>query len=832
MKTATVRRPAAAALGVLAALIVFAAPARAAAVVRGRVYLAGRADPAVIWPPGTGRAPLPGVLVSDGYTFVETDAQGRYQLPLNEAARWVAVVNPPGTMPDPRLYRMLPAAPEIPPEVDFQLAPLALEPGRPFRFAHHSDLHLSRDYHVDHLYQAIGRHLARLPAPVLFALDSGDISIDAIEHMEWARALFDRYPVPVFTVKGNHDRDRAGREAYRGETMERLFHPLYYAFTCGNYLFLNYPWLVFRNEALAWTERLLERVGDDLFVVVNMHHWDGLRAHATELIDLLRRHNGRGAFWGHYHSTQVGLVEGLASFGINSGRSHIRDLGAPAFNLVTAWPDGRLVADQRKAGFEKNLALVNPPRGGALKRGGTVPLLVNAYDTARPVRSVRVTVRGTLGGELLARVTLENGGGMAWGGRLPAGRDWPDPVVLLVEATDDTGAVWPLLERLVGVPDPAPEARVEPGADWGMYQGGPGRPGAAAAGPAPPLELAWVHVNRNFGFSAPVVAGGRVFAALANNSDPVDPVTVMVALDARSGDTLWTHELAGGRSPRSTPATDGRRVVFQACDGFVAALDAETGRRLWESELMVSQLNSAQIFLRGSPLVSAGHAFFGLARFSAAFDLATGREQWSQLPDGGSRSWANPSSLLGAGRLFSPEGGRLRALDPATGEEAWRVSAGGNITPALGENYLFATGRDDQRAWFIRALDPADGRIAWQTPLEGEPGFSGPATGGGRVFLAHGETTGAYCADSGHPLWRVETGEAVAAPVLVGEHLYLATGGGRLLALEAASGATAWDYDLGTRVTSGLAVSGNALFVTGRNGALYAFTAPGETEPR
>lgn len=790
---------------------------------RGRVHLVRENENEVQ------REALSDVLVTDGFSFTETCEEGRYEIELNENARTVFFINPHGTMPTVDLHQVLPDDRESMPDIDFEVRPLSQSPDEPFYFLHHSDLHLARDYHIDLLYERMGRHIERMPESPLFALDSGDVSNDSIERMEWASELFDRYPIPVFTCKGNHDRDRGGREAFRGETMEQLFAPLYYGFTVGNYLFLNYPWISFRDQAMDWTEELLERIGDDYHVVVNLHHLDGMRGRADDLFGLLKEYDGKGLFWGHYHTSQIVEVDGIPTFGITSGRTHIRDLGRPAFSLIRAEPDGRMTADKRKGGFEKYLELVNPPQklaleahwGEGLKRGRSFPLLVNAYDTARDVASVSVTVTEPGGSPVIEKVQLEGHGAGAWTGRLEVGMDWYDPVLMFVEAVDESGAQWPVLERQVWVADPEPPVEIRTDENWGMYQGGPSRRGfSSGADIEPPLELAWVHVNRNFGLSAPVFANGMIFAGIMNNSEPSEPYPVLAAVDADTGETVWTHKQEGGRSPRSTPATDGSIVVYQACDGYVAALDAENGEILWESDILVSELAGAQVFLRASPFIAGNTVFVGAASFSAAFDLADGAVKWSRIPGSGSRSWANPSSAMYKDIVLSPEGGRLYARDPDDGTELWS-SGNNNLTPAAGSNYIFVTDGDE-----FKAINPEDGSAVWATSIPSGRFFSSPAVGRDTVVLSQHHTLFAYSKEDGSMVWKTETGGMTASPVIAGQHVYCVTEGGRLLAVHLESGDIDWEFDLDTKVTSGIAVSGNTLFITGRNGALYAFSKP------
>lgn len=91
------------------------------------------------------------------------------------------------------------------------------------------------------------------------------------------------------------------------------------------------------------------------------------------------------------------------------------------------------------------------------------------------------------------------------------------------------------------------------------------------------LELAWAYAIPS-GAAGPVsVAGDRVYLATGTGE--------VVALDAKSGCTLWSH--ATDRLVRSvsiaTLSNDRSIVVFGDGHAFVTALDARNGRRLWST---------------------------------------------------------------------------------------------------------------------------------------------------------------------------------------------------------------------------------------------------------
>ena len=807
------------------------------------------------------QSPMTGVLVTDGYSFAETNEEGYYQIDLHEHARWVAFVNPQGTTPTEQLYYMVPDdSDEIEhAEYNFTVTSAKHAPNEPFRFVHHSDLHFHSQSDVENIYNGIARHVHRMPDRPAFIIDSGDVSVDSRKTMEFAREYFDYYKIPAFTVQGNHDRVRIpGVEAYRGQTMEELFYPLYYGFTYNNYLFLNYPWETDSEASVNWTEKLLSRIGHDYHIVINLHHWSGLGPYHADLYELAREYEAKAVLSGHYHTNQVMDIDGLPSFAIaRGGPGHQRALDYPSINVFTAYPDGKLVADYRNTQFEQHVRLVYPSETAPFWRGQVSPVQVNAYDTALDVVRVRVSIHNPQNNARITSVALENNGGHAWAGRLIPDSNWPDEVVVQVEVTDEQRETWEKIQRHVRVSNASRFASPATDVDWGMYRGGPDRTGFSEKSTVvPPLRLAWVHLDRSFGLSAPVVANGRVFAGIANNQTANDPVPVIISLDGVTGEQLWSYEIQG-RSIRNTLATDGETVVAHLDDGKIIGLDANSGQLIWENTNMMrryqnmkhpSGIEHNQIFLRGSPMIVGNRFFIGLQDFGGVGSLKTGRFYWKHLPDQGVRSFANPSWTKSQNILLRP-GSSIQAIDPETGELIWQedialsqvhaISFGGQTTPVFDGETFYYPAPPESRQWAVQALDAESGDIRWQTSLEGQANrvFSSAAVGPQRLYFALGESGNQiYALDkvSGEVDWKLEFLEDgsgfEAGVVLAGEYLYAVTTNGRLYGLEAASGKVVWQHDLYTKVSSGIAVSGNMLYITGHNGAMYAFVSITEIE--
>jgi hypothetical protein len=230
-------------LGLATALLTAAAPP-AAGGVSGVVFedanRNGRRDP--------GEKGLEAIVVSDQRGVVRTDKEGRYSLPPAAGARPVFVSLPDGWGASGSFWRANDGSTA---SADFGLVRRSASSST-FTFLHASDTHLD---------EASLPHLVRLREMVAekkpdFVVLTGDLVRDSLRVGEdKARPLFElvtselkKFPVPVFTIPGNHDifgieRERSHVSADNplyGRAMYRKFlGPDYYSFTWGGVRFLG-----------------------------------------------------------------------------------------------------------------------------------------------------------------------------------------------------------------------------------------------------------------------------------------------------------------------------------------------------------------------------------------------------------------------------------------------------------------------------------------------------------------------------------------------------------------------------------------------------------------
>jgi len=235
--------------------------------------------------------------------------------------------------------------------------------------------------------------------------------------------------------------------------------------------------------------------------------------------------------------------------------------------------------------------------------------------------------------------------------------------------------------------------------------------------------------------------------------------------------------------------------------------------------------------LASSPIVANGRVYtidtLGAVR---AFDAQTGAMFWaSQTPN----DKGNEMSLYGGGiaydngRIFATNGlGYVAALDEATGGILWQVRPGGPLrgAPTVDNGALYVMSQDNQ----IYSLKELDGSSNWSQAaaleIAGVFGSASPAVGAGTVVagFSSGELN-AYRYENGRQVWQdalqrtsIRTSvsslsDIDADPVIDNGQVFAVGQGGRMVALELASGQRQWELNIAGIATPW--VAGDWVFV-------------------
>jgi quinohemoprotein ethanol dehydrogenase len=245
------------------------------------------------------------------------------------------------------------------------------------------------------------------------------------------------------------------------------------------------------------------------------------------------------------------------------------------------------------------------------------------------------------------------------------------------------------------------------------------------AGNVADLGLAWsAETGSTRGLEAtPIVHEGVLYAT--------GSWSVAFALDARTGRELWRFDpkvpgKAGARAccdvVNRGVALYAGRVYLGALDGRLLALDAKTGKPLWEVQTTDPELpysiTGAPRIVKGRVVIGNGGAEIGVRGYVSAYDAETGELVWRFYTVPGDPALAPESPAL------------ARALPTWQGGEWWKAGGGGTVWDSLAydpELDLLYVGTGNGGPWperlrsrgdnlylsSILALRPDTGELVW-----------------------------------------------------------------------------------------------------------------------
>jgi outer membrane protein assembly factor BamB len=301
--------------------------------------------------------------------------------------------------------------------------------------------------------------------------------------------------------------------------------------------------------------------------------------------------------------------------------------------------------------------------------------------------------------------------------------------------------------------------------NWPMFGLNPARTRYLPAnGIKPPFKLVWNYVERPLLEFPPVYANGRLYAV--NNDGNA------FALDAETGKVLWERRV--GRLNASSPAyAKGRLYIVNLVPGHIIKLDAKTGSIIWKHPLP----NRAE----SSPLVIGSSVYFGC------------------------------------------ENGYLYSLSTVNGNIRWKTQLGGPVkaAPAYRDGVLYVGDYGGD----MNALRASDGKLIWQTGSLGT-GYSGgefystPAVAFGRVYAGNNDDrVYSFLQSDGELAWTHSTGGYVySGPTVASTRdtpptVYIGSFDGNVYALNARNGETRWSRSAGGQVVGSLSAIGDIVYV-------------------
>ncbi len=301
--------------------------------------------------------------------------------------------------------------------------------------------------------------------------------------------------------------------------------------------------------------------------------------------------------------------------------------------------------------------------------------------------------------------------------------------------------------------------------NWPMYGLDPQRTRyLPARGIKPPFRKLWRYTEHPLLEFPPIYVGGVLYAV--NNSG------FAFALDAKTGKKIWERRI--GRLNASSPTYYKHRLyIVNLVPGHIVKLNAKNGKIIWKKSLP----NRAE----SSPVVVDRSVYFG-CEDGKLYSVSTvnGNVRWATQLGGPVK--AAPAYY--GGRLYVGDyGGDMNAVDAKTGKLVWSTGSlgtgvsGGQFysTPAVAFGRVYAGNNDDR----VYSFDLTDGELAW-TYSTGGYAYSAPTV----ASTKHSPPT-----------------------------VYIGSFDGNIYALDAKDGSVRWSRSAGGQVVGSLSAIGEIVYV-------------------
>lgn len=296
-------------------------------------------------------------------------------------------------------------------------------------------------------------------------------------------------------------------------------------------------------------------------------------------------------------------------------------------------------------------------------------------------------------------------------------------------------------------------------ADWNQYRG-PEQNGiskekfsvdAFKNGP----KILWRIPTPN-GFSSFSVAEGKAFTLISREIDG-QPKEVCIAVDAITGKEIWATPLGiakyqpggdtgtpdnkGGDGPRCTPTVNNGKVYIINPKLVVYCLDANTGKIIWEKDLIKEHAgrnipweNAASAVIDGDLLFVGGG---GAGESLLALNKNNGSVVWKGFDERITQSTPVVATIHGVRQVIFFLQSGLLSVEAKTGRELWRFPFRFNVSTAIspvvvGEDLVYCSAGYDvgsglcritregnefkaTEVWKIKGNEPVCNH--WSTPV-------------------------------------------------------------------------------------------------------------------
>lgn len=580
-----------------------------------------------------GEAGIAGVVVSDGYEVVRTDANGQFELPANEQARFVFIKSPFGYKHAKQHYIKVSPKTE---SYAFGLEEDKTQSADKLKFIQITDTETP-------LYGSWIDNVRNYSSNLnnTLVMHTGDICYEPGMKFHAEQVNSQMMGLPVYYTVGNHDLVKG---EYGEKFFEDHFGPVYYSFEAGPAHFVvtpmwggDYTPSYNRDQVIAWLKKDLALKDKNKPVIFVNHDFsigrDFVLKGKNDQIDL-KEYNLKGWLFGHWHNNYTfhEKVSGVTVVSTNAPDKGGIDNAVGQFLQIEVTKDGITKVQPRYTNMNSHIQLVDPALSAA---SGDVSFLANVYDSNRDVASVSLTVMDAQGKQALVQ-PLKAISDWSWA----ADKAWKPKV------GDYTAYIE--VHYANGEHDIRKQAFA-----WRKQDNA--------------LALKWTNnIGTNIWKVSPLLAEGMVISA--SFDDGGNGKSQVVAFDEKTGKQLWAYGTENSVKQKLR-YVDGIVLVTDVA-GFAYGLEAKSGREIWKKSLSGGSLPG---FVTG-PVLHDGIYYTGYGKYLSALNAKTGEEIWKNKDWNGGEAMPGEMTATDKHIFTGANWNALFVHDRATGELKWRKS--------------------------------------------------------------------------------------------------------------------------------------------------------------
>ena len=371
----------------------------------------------------------------------------------------------------------------------------------------------------------------------------------------------------------------------------------------------------------------------------------------------------------------------------------------------------------------------------------------------------------------------------------------------------------------------------DPSLDYTQWRGR-NRDGSASAFVAPPswpetLTLRW-KADVGEGYGTPLVVGRVVYVFTRRDGNEV-----LIALDADTGRRLWETSYAApyspgapaaahGAGPKATPLYHDGRLFTLGISGMLSAFDARSGAQLWHTQ---APADPPYFGAASSPLAENDLVFVHPGNYGplTAFEARTGKVKWTAGEDG---FFMSPviGTIGGVRQVITVTQAHVIGVSVTNGAVLWRqpwAGGSGGTMPVLFNDTVIVSALDSGVAAFAPTRNGSGWTVSTEwTTKDVSMYVSNPVIVGTTLFgLSHRASGQFFALDArtGRTLWLGHPRQATnAAVVKAGDLLFLLDDDGTLIVARGEAGrlVSLKHYTVADSATwAQPAISGNRIFI-------------------